>query len=66
MDCPTCNDLALLKMVEATMKPHVPGLRESLNAFLAWHLSVMHNLSHGDVVPESERADGRTPRPSHV
>ena len=66
MDCPTCNDLALLRSVEARMEQHVPGLRAILNAFLTWHLSVTHNLSYGNLTPKSQRPDGRAPRRPHV
>ena len=59
MKCQTCNDFAVLQAVEARMRPRVPGLGRAINAFLMWHMSVVHSLCFQDMpesMPESAEA----------
>lgn len=49
MYCLTCNEFAQLKVVAEQMGPKVPGLEETINAYLMWHLAVIHNLSYADL-----------------
>ena len=71
MSCQTCNDFAEIQAVVARMKPKVPGPAWCINAFLAWHLSVVHGAGYQDLgvytsrdAPGSEAVD--TPRASGV
>lgn len=54
MYCLTCNEFALLKVVAEQIGPKVPGLVETINAYLMWHLSVIHSLSYLDLHQEAD------------
>jgi hypothetical protein len=49
MNCQICKDFARLQKPIARLETGVPGLGRCINAFLAWHLSVVHGVSYLDL-----------------
>jgi hypothetical protein len=49
MYCLTCNEFAQLKVVAERIGDKVPGIEENINAFLIWHLTVIHDLGYRDL-----------------